>query len=122
MEVLKKGSIDKIMKQSRISRETEYMNTLFEEISVDGKAAYGYEEVRKAIDYGAVDILLVTDEKIRKERERTDELDNDAPIENMMKETDASQGRVVVVSTEFEPGVRLESLGGIAALLRYKMV
>jgi protein pelota len=28
---------------------------------------------------------------------------------------------VVVFSTEFEPGKRLEKLGGIAALLRFKL-
>ena len=31
------------------------------------------------------------------------------------------QAKVVVLSTEFEPGERLMALGGIAALLRYKM-
>jgi len=31
------------------------------------------------------------------------------------------QSRIVVLSTEFEPGERLVALGGIAALLRYKL-
>jgi protein pelota len=31
------------------------------------------------------------------------------------------QATIVVLSTEFEPGERLDALGGIAALLRYKM-
>jgi protein pelota len=31
------------------------------------------------------------------------------------------QAKIVVLSTAFEPGERLEALGGIAALLRYKM-
>jgi len=29
------------------------------------------------------------------------------------------RGKVVIFSTEFEPGKRLNALGGIAALLRY---
>jgi protein pelota len=32
-----------------------------------------------------------------------------------------AQGKVVVFSTEFEPGKKLDSLGGIAALLRFKV-
>ena len=31
------------------------------------------------------------------------------------------QATIVVLSTEFEPGERLIALGGIAALLRYKL-
>lgn len=122
MEVLRKGSVDKIMKESRISREAEYMDLLFKEIAVDGKATYGLKEVKNAIDYGSVDVLLVADEKIRTEREESaNENIENAPIEQMMKDVNLTQGKVVVLSTEFEPGARLESLGGIAALLRFKM-
>jgi protein pelota len=32
-----------------------------------------------------------------------------------------SRGRVVVFSSEFEPGKRLEALGGVAAITRYKI-
>ncbi|MDY6959574.1 MAG: mRNA surveillance protein Pelota, partial [Halobacteriota archaeon] len=34
---------------------------------------------------------------------------------------EASRGKIVIFSTEFEPGKRLLSLGGIAAILRYKV-
>jgi len=38
-----------------------------------------------------------------------------------LKSVEHSQGRIVVFSTEFEPGRKLDSLGGIAALLRFKV-
>jgi protein pelota len=119
LEVLKKGSIDKIMHESRLAREAEYMDQLLKEISVDGKVAYGFKEVREAIDFGAVGILLVADENLRKERENAGK--SDLSVESMMKNVESSQGKIIIFSTEFEPGQKLHSLGGIAALLRYKL-
>ena len=120
LEVLKKGSIDKIMHESRLAREAEYMDQLLREISMDGKAAYGLKEVGEAIDFGAVDVLLVADENLRIERESAGSA-SDLSVESMMKNVESSQGKIVIFSTEFEPGQKLHSLGGIAALLRYKL-
>lgn len=36
-------------------------------------------------------------------------------------EVEQAQGKVVVFSTSFEPGEKLHKLGGIAALLRFKV-
>jgi protein pelota len=36
-------------------------------------------------------------------------------------EVEQAQGKVVVFSTAFEPGEKLHKLGGIAALLRFKV-
>ena len=120
LEVLKKGSIDKIMQESRLSREAAMMDELLKEISIDGKAAYGPAEVKTAIDYGAVETLLIADEKLREERETAGSA-SDLSIEKMMKDTEAGQGKIIVFSTEFEPGQKLNSLGGIAAILRYRL-
>ena len=124
LEVLKKGSIDKIMHESRLAREAEYIDRLLMEIALDGKAAYGIKEVGEAIDFGAVDILLVADEKLRFERENAGgqkETGSGLSVESMMKNVEAAQGKIIIFSTEFEPGQKLDSLGGIAALLRYRL-
>lgn len=121
LEVLKKGSIDKIMQESRLAREASMMDALLKEIAIDGKAAYGPAEVKTAVDYGAVEALLVADEKLREERE-TAETASDLSVEKMMKDVEAGQGKIIIFSTEFEPGQKLNALGGIAALLRYKLV
>ena len=62
----------------------------------------------------AVETLLITDELLRTERESDS-------IDSFLKSVEHSQGRIVVFSTEFEPGRKLDSLGGIAALLRFKV-
>ncbi|MEM4366324.1 MAG: hypothetical protein QXN46_01885 [Candidatus Woesearchaeota archaeon] len=38
-----------------------------------------------------------------------------------MKQVEAAKGSVVVISSEHSGGQRIDGLGGIAALLRYKL-
>lgn len=115
-EVLRRGAIERVAEEMRISREARLIEKLLTEIASDGKATYGYEETRKAVDYGAAETLLIADETLRNFREK-----GMREIEHMMKGVERARGKVVIFSTEFEPGQRLEKLGGIAALLRYKM-
>ncbi len=113
-EVLRRGAVDRIMEESRIGRESRLIEELIKEISIDGKAAYGMSEVREAQRLGAIQTLLITDELLRAERE-------DNSIDGFLKEVEQSRGKIVVFSTEFEPGKRLEALGGIASLLRFRI-
>ncbi len=113
-EVLRRGAVDRIMEESRIGREAKLIEELMKEISINGKAAYGMGDVKNAESIGAIETLLIADELLRTEREGKN-------IDNFLKEVEHSQGRIVVFSTEFEPGKKLESLGGIAAILRFKV-
>jgi protein pelota len=114
-EVLRRGALDRLVKDAHIAKEACLIEELFKEIATDGKAAYGWDEVKKAEEWGAIDILLIADETLRHERERGFDIDQ------ILMRVDKSDGHVVVFSTEFEPGQRLEKLGGIAALLRFKI-
>jgi protein pelota len=109
-EVLRRGAVKSVLESSRIAKETKLIEDLFREIATDGKAAYGIKEVQTAVNYGAVEHLLVLDEMAR--RGRADEI---------MREVGNARGKVVIFSSEFEPGERLRSLGGVAALLRFKI-
>ncbi|MFZ3059171.1 MAG: mRNA surveillance protein pelota [Candidatus Methanoperedens sp.] len=113
-EVLRRGAVDRIMEESRIGREAKLIEELMKEISINGKVAYGMDDVRNAESLGAIETLLITDELLRTEREGNN-------IDGFLKAVEHSQGRIVVFSTEFEPGKKLESLGGIAGLLRFKV-
>jgi protein pelota len=113
-EVLRRGAVDRIMEESRIARESSLMDELLREMALGGKVAYGMDEVKTAIDYGAVETLLIADELLRLEREAGN-------IDAMIQEVEHAQGSMVVFSTEFEPGQKLHSLGGIAAMLRFKI-
>lgn len=114
-EVLRRGAVDRIMQESRIARESALMEDLIREISMDGKAAYGLADVKNALNYGAVETLLVADETLREGREKGEDIDK------LLMEVEQSQGKIVVFSTAFEPGEKLHKLGGIAALLRFRV-
>ncbi|MCW3134191.1 MAG: mRNA surveillance protein pelota [Methanophagales archaeon] len=124
IEVLKRGAVERLKREERLTREVKLLDRLMEEISKekDGKAVYGKEEVRNALRYGAIETLLVSDEKLMvsgiRERENEEER---IEIESILKDAERAKGNVVVFSTEFEPGKRLNGLGGIAAILRFKV-
>lgn len=145
IEVLRRGAVDRIVQESRIGRETEMMDALMREISTDGKCAYGTAEVMAALELGAIETLLIVDETLRNFREAGagavqgaatgtgagdemrvgggEKLGSKSGIDadDLMRRVEQMQGRVVVLSSEFEPGNRLDALGGMAALLRFKI-
>jgi len=114
LEVVKRGALTRVMQDERLAREGVLMDELLQRIATDGAVAYGIDEVRDAVDMGAVDTLLVADEWLRGERESWD-------VDSLLLTAEGCGGRVVVLSSEFEPGERLMHLGGVAALLRYKL-
>ncbi len=114
-EALRRGAVDRLVKDAHLVTEARLIEALMKEIAADGKAAYGMDEVKRAEEWGAVETLLIADDTLRQERER------DTDIDALLTRVNNAQGRVVVFSTEFEPGKRLEKLGGIAALLRFRL-
>jgi protein pelota len=113
-EVLRRGAIQRVAEETRITREAQLIEALLAGIAKGGKVAYGYDEVKKAVDYGAVETLMIADEVLRGFREK-----GNVHVEKLMREVEHSRGKVIIFSTEFEPGQRLEKLSGIAAILRF---
>ncbi|MCS3901682.1 mRNA surveillance protein pelota [Methanococcus voltae] len=109
-EILKSGIIDRIYGEARLSKESQLIEKLLEEISKKGLAAYGLADVENALNYCAIEKLLITDEYLRSKRRN---------IEQMVIEVENSNGELVVISTEHDSGKQLKALGGIAALLRF---
>jgi protein pelota len=113
-EILKRPEIKQALKQSRIAEETRLVEEVLAEISKDGSAAYGIEEVKKAVDYGAVKSLLVLDSLMQ-------DIGSNQKLAYMLNKTEEFGGKVFVIDSEFEPGKKLKGLGGIAALTRFKV-
>jgi len=82
----------------------------------DGLAAYGDKEVERAAQYGAIQNLLITDKKLR---EGTDE--QRRWIDQLIHDSEKTRAAFNVVSTEHPAGDQLQHLGGIAAILRFKV-
>ena len=116
-EVLKRPETENALKQDRIAREFRYVEELFTEISKNNLASYGLKETKEAAIAGAVKTLLITDKFIQEKRME----DKYESIENMMKTVDTTKGDILIVSSDNEAGKKLDGLGGIAAILRYKL-
>ncbi len=109
-ELMKKGIGGKIVENTRVAIETKLMERLFSEIGKNGLFAYGDASVKSAVEAGAVSILLVLDTKART-----------APVDQLIRDVENSKGDFHIISSMHEAGRRLESLGGVAANLRYKI-
>ena len=109
--MLKKGTVEKLTSENRVGEEMGAIENLLEEIGKNSsKVAYGVRETQNAINLGAVGQLLILDTKVAGEN-MGEAMDM---VENM-------KGEVMVISSEHEGGKQLESLGGMAAILRYEI-
>ncbi|MBU1004358.1 MAG: mRNA surveillance protein pelota [Nanoarchaeota archaeon] len=116
-EVLRRPEVKAALQQDRISKEIGLVEELLIEIAKNSLAVYGLKESENAVNLGAVKNLLVTDGMIQKSRENQDY----TKIENMMKIVDSMKGSVSIISSEHEGGKKLDGLGGIGAILRYRL-
>jgi protein pelota len=110
-EVLKKGTVEKLTAENRVAIEMGAINRLLEQIGKNSsKIAYGLKETTNAINLGAVSELLILDTKVASEN-----------MGDLMDMVENMKGEVLVISSEHEGGKQLESLGGMAAILRYEI-
>ena len=116
-EVLKRPETREALKQDRITKEINLVELLLEEISKNNLAAYGLKDTENAANAGAIKILLITDTLIQKSREEN----KYEKIDNIMKITETTKGTINIISSEHEGGKKLNGLGGIGSILRYKL-
>jgi protein pelota len=109
-EVIGQGILNRISEDIQLAREVSCMDELITRISSGGNAAYGIEEVSNAVGIGAAEEVLVTDILIR-----------DSRVSALLEKAENMRAKIVVLSSEFEPGKQLDAFGGIAALLRYSI-
>ncbi len=94
--------------QEEIIKEKKIMQEFFKLLSTNSdKVVYGKADVKKALDFGAVDKILISEEF----------LEADA----FEEQANASGSTVIFVSTETEEGAQLRDLGAVAAFLRYSI-
>ena len=116
-EVLQRPETQAALRNNRVAVEHALVEKLLTIIAKNGAATYGFSHVKAAADAGAVEELLITT-KLIKERQQKKTF---ADIASLMKNVDSMKGTIHVISAEHEAGKKLQGLGGIAALLRYKL-
>jgi len=116
-EILYRGVISKAVAELKVETETRLVESLIEHISKDdGLGAYGNDEVSNAVQYGAVEELLITDKKLREGDEKTRRW-----MDSLIRNTETTRGSFHIVSTEHPAGDQLQRLGGIGAILRFRL-
>jgi len=109
-EAMKVGVVEKITKENRVVFETKIIEKLFEEIKKDGLATYGEKEVSDALNSGAVQRLLISDVMVRTKNG-----------EQLLKRAKQTNSEFTIINTLNEAGKKFEGIGGIGALLRFKI-
>lgn len=103
-----KTSANKILKETRIARETNLVEELLKRIKTDGLVVYGKKETLQAVNLGAVDTLLISLEKIPE-------------FEKLMEQAEKFGGKVSIISSDHELGEQFLHLGGVAGFLRFRI-
>jgi protein pelota len=116
-EVLRRPELKAALHEDRIAKEISLVEELLAEISKNNLAVYGIKETENAVHAGAVQTLLITDSMIEKTRDQG----TYEKIENIMKIADSMRGEIKIISSEHQGGKKLDGLGGIAAILRFRL-
>ncbi|MFP4590055.1 MAG: mRNA surveillance protein pelota [Halobacteriales archaeon] len=117
-EVLRRGVVDDLRRETRIAAEAELVEDLLTGLRESpALVTYGPAEVARAAEYGAVETFAVVDDRLQRERGGDGSWSID--VDEVIRSVERRGGTVRVVSAAAEPGRQLESLGGIAAVLRY---
>jgi protein pelota len=109
-EALKGNALKNVIQDQRVVQETEVVERLFNEISKDGLFIYGPSEVEDALNRGAVEILILTDLVVRTKQ-----------ADHILELAKATGCKPMIISTVHEAGKKMDGIGGIGGILRYKL-
>ncbi|MFQ3308573.1 MAG: peptide chain release factor subunit 1 [Candidatus Nanohaloarchaea archaeon] len=139
------------IEDSQVVKERNLVNNFFENLKKDnGKSEYGIEQVEEALKIGAVDTILVSEDvdlyeaayecdnghehKIFEEKAEIDD-DIECPecgedmdlkeigdiVDALGEKAEEMSSDLEIISSDHEEGKRLLNMGGIAAILRYRI-
>ncbi|NIP61309.1 MAG: mRNA surveillance protein pelota [Nitrosopumilaceae archaeon] len=108
----KSASMKEIMSESKLAK----VAGIIDEVMLlankkSSKFAMGFEEIKKAVQYGAIDSLVFSDRIIQTEDEEE--------IIELLNEAESKGVRVFSVDSTTDVGKRVTGLGGILATLRF---
>lgn len=148
-ELLTRG--EEILAEASVTKEKKLLERFFSELAKDtGLGVYGIKETVKALEMGAIEILLVSEnfdwvhgkflcssckneiEKIvKKEKKNSVECPKCGAMMKLTGEQDATENleelaqhvntNVEIISTDTGEGEQLYEMGGIAGILRYRI-
>lgn len=116
-EAIRSGVLAKTMKHMRITQEAGVMKEVLKRLGKNEfKIAYGLDQVKKAVELGAVEKIILADDMLRRASDEKRLL-----LEDIMRTVERKGGEVMIISSEHEAGAKLTALGGVATLLRFPL-
>jgi len=112
-EVLKKSSVRKLVSKLNSANEMKLMDELLTHIGKEtGLGIYSLPKVKMAIEYKAVKTLMATSNFFAKNRD---------VLEALLIKLRAQKGNFHIINSESEAGKQLDGIGGIGALLHFRV-
>lgn len=114
-EVLKDPAYKHKLEDAKNSKEAMIMDQFLDHLNKDDyKAWYGEQEIMKAAEMGAIDILLITDTWLR-----SDDVNIRKKSLNLIEQVEQTGGTAYVFSSLHNLGEELDRLTGLACILKY---
>lgn len=114
-ELLKSPELGKSLDDDRSALEDKHIEELMKAIH-DDKAFYGLDDASEKINSGAVSLVLVSESFLKKSRD----LGSYKEVDGLLRIAENTNAEVFII-TQKEPLAKIDGLGGIAGLLRWKM-
>tara|TARA_B100001996_G_scaffold342165_1_gene296630 strand:+ start:19 stop:1083 length:1065 start_codon:yes stop_codon:yes gene_type:complete len=117
-EIIRDGLADELLSEHAISKEIKLLEEVWLRLSKNGAVAYGENELSRAMNEGAIETLLVSADKIRD----PEAMIEGTPVSKWVEAISDIGAELVQCSSDHDSGEQLNNMGGIIALLRYKLV
>ncbi|KAJ1960585.1 Translation factor pelota [Dipsacomyces acuminosporus] len=122
-----KGALEEVMRDPQIkarladtksAQEVRALDSFYQMLNNNpDRAFYGYDDVRKAADNGAIGTLMVTDELFR-----AADIPTRKKYISLVEDSKASNADVLIFSSLHVSGEQLNQLTGVAAILNFPLI
>jgi protein pelota len=113
-ELLKRDDLKKVLENHRASKEEFLMENIMKNISLD-MACYGFLDCKEKISLGNVSEILVSENYLKEMKEENKYFE----IDSLLKSAEDINCKIHIL-TDKEAMKKLDSLGGVAGVLRWK--
>ena len=117
-EIIREGLADELLSEHAISKEIQLLEEVWLRLSKNGAVAYGENELSKAMNEGAIETLLVSADTLRNPEAMID----GTPVSTWIQGISDIGAELVQCSSDHDSGEQLNNMGGVIALLRYRLV
>lgn len=114
-EVLTSEEIKNQLSKLKISNDLIKIQEILTKLSKNDKIVYGFNQVKNAINLGAVQELIISEKHIIELKNK----DQFQDLDSLMRTVENYNGTVTIISSEASQ--QLDALGGVIAFTRYQL-